>query len=108
MSSDVATAKVCNATGFQYQAFISLDKHDNHIATTIEVRENVITKYVKWISKPATSICSNRNNYIINTLNWKATVVKILLVKITDYSISQNFAPSNICVIRYSLSCIAC
>ena len=24
---------------FQYQAFISLDKHDNHVATTVEVRE---------------------------------------------------------------------
>ena len=34
-------------------------------------------------------------------LNWKTTFVKILLVKIPDYSIRQNFAPSNICAIRY-------
>ena len=51
----VATySRVCglNATDFQYQAFSSLDKHDNHIT---EVTENVITKYVhvEWISELA-------------------------------------------------------
>ena len=38
--------------------------------------------------------------YIINTLNWKTTFIKILLVKIPDYSIHQNFALSNNCAIR--------
>ena len=33
----------CNATSFQYQAFSSLDKHDNHVT---EVTENIITRYV--------------------------------------------------------------
>ena len=37
---------VCNATDFQYLAFSSLDKHDDLIATTVESKENVITKYV--------------------------------------------------------------
>ena len=44
-----------------YQVFSSLDKHDNHIATTVEVRENAIMKYMMQISEPATNTCSNRN-----------------------------------------------
>ena len=39
------------ATDFQHQAFSSLDKHDNHAATTFEAREKVITKYAVRISK---------------------------------------------------------
>ena len=31
------TAKVHDATDFQYQAFSSLDKHDIHVATIFEV-----------------------------------------------------------------------
>ena len=38
--SSVATnSKVCDATDFQCQAFRSLDKHDSHIGTTVEVRK---------------------------------------------------------------------
>ena len=35
------TAKVlfCDATDLQYQALGSLDKHDNHVATAVEVKE---------------------------------------------------------------------
>ena len=31
--------KVHNTNDFQYQAFSSLDKHDNHISTTVKVKE---------------------------------------------------------------------
>ena len=47
-------SRVCRfgAADFQYQAFSSLDKHDNDVT---EVTENVITTYVhmEWISKLA-------------------------------------------------------
>ena len=38
-ASYVHTAKVCDATDFQYQTFSSLDKYDtgNHVTTTVEV-----------------------------------------------------------------------
>ena len=39
-------AKVGDATDFQYQAFSSLDKHVNYVATAVEVKESIITKYV--------------------------------------------------------------
>ena len=86
-------------SGFQ---LISLDKHDKHVASTVEVR--------KTLSQSTRHGIANRQQvhvilkYIINMLNWKATFVKILLIKITDYSICQNFAPSNICAIQYTLN----
>ena len=53
------------ATGCVQQRFLmqlisnirlsSLDKRDNPVATMVEVRDNVITKYVAWIGEPATS-----------------------------------------------------
>ena len=53
MQLQLCQQSVHHATDFQYQAFSSLDKHDNHVATAVEVRENVITKYMAQINELA-------------------------------------------------------
>ena len=98
-ATQLCTAKVHNATDFQHQAFSPLHKHDNHVATTVEVRENIITKQLCGADQQNGNKC--RNILLTCLTGTKATFVKILLVKITYYFIHQNFAPSNICAIRY-------
>ena len=61
---------------------------NTYVATTVKVRE--ISSQSKWCGL-ANRQQAHKN--IINALNRKATFVKILLVKITDYFIRQNFAP---------------
>ena len=79
------------------------------VATTVEVRENVTTRYKVWISELVSQqqahMRSNRNTYITSALNKKTTFVKILLIKIADYSTCQNFAPLNIYTIWYIFVC---
>ena len=58
------TAKVLfhDATDYdlQYQTPSYLDKHDNHVATAVGVKENIITRYAVWSSKTATSVCNKK------------------------------------------------
>ena len=58
------TAKVHDTTDFQYQAFHSLDKRDNHVATTVEVGE--MSSQSTWHSlanQQQVHVHSNRNIY---------------------------------------------
>ena len=43
-------AQVRDATDFQYQAFSSLDKRDNHVAITVEVREKSPQSTIKVVT----------------------------------------------------------
>ena len=75
----------------------------SHVATAVEVSQGSYvarsSELVERVRKQAHVVIEI---YYYRALNWKIAFVKILLVKIPDCFIRQNFAPSNICAIRYS------
>ena len=63
-------AKVHNATDFQYLAFSSLDKHDNHITTTVEVKE--MSSQSMWCGLANWQQAHVVIEIYFNVLNWNA------------------------------------
>ena len=72
----------------------------SHVATAVEVSQGSYVEQSNELVKRQQAHVVIEIEYIINMLNWKTTFIKILLVKILDYSIKilhrQTFAPYGI------------
>ena len=67
----------------------------SHLATAVEVSQgSYVARSNELVKQQQRHVVIE---YIVNTrFNWKTAFVKILLVKIPDYSIRQTFVPYGI------------
>ena len=79
-----------------------INMHNNHIAITVEVKDNIITKYMVRISEPATSAHSNINILLTRLIGRlhspKFCLSKSLTIPFVKILYHQTFAPYSTCL----------